>query len=112
MVAVVDRNGTILGVRVEGKVSAAVTGNANVLDFSIDGAVSEARTAAFFSTDATPLTSRTVEFISQSTITPREVNSYTFISNPSSTIGGPGFVAPIGVGGQYLAKLHGDWLRA
>jgi uncharacterized protein GlcG (DUF336 family) len=101
IIAVVDRNGSILGVRVEGNVSAAVTGNPNVLDFSIDGAVSLARTAAFFSTNATPLTSRTVQFISQSTITQREVNSYTFISDPNSTIGGPGFVAPIGIGGHF-----------
>ncbi len=101
IVAVVDRNGTILGVRVEGNVSAAITGNANVLDFSIDGAVSLARTAAFFSSNADPLTSRTIQFISQSTITAREVNSYTFISSPISTVGGPGFVAPIGNGGHF-----------
>ncbi|MBI1832564.1 MAG: heme-binding protein, partial [Planctomycetes bacterium] len=101
IIAVVDRNGRILGVRVEGHVSAAVTGNSDVLDFSIDGAVALARTAAFFSTSATPLTSRTIQFISQSTITQREVNSYTFISNPTSTTGGPGFVAPIGIGGHF-----------
>src|SRR5436305_14604673 len=52
IIAVVDRAGNILGVRVEGHVSASVTGNANVLDFSIDGAVSLARTAAFFSSNA------------------------------------------------------------
>jgi uncharacterized protein GlcG (DUF336 family) len=101
IVAVVDRSGDILGVRVEANVSTAVTGNASILDFSIDGAVSLARTAAFFSSDADPLTSRTVQFISQSTITQREVESYTFISNPNSTIGGPGFVAPIGIGGHF-----------
>jgi uncharacterized protein GlcG (DUF336 family) len=101
IVVVVDRAGDILGVRVEAKVSTAVTGDANVLDFSIDGAVSLARTAAFFSSDADPLTSRTVQFISQSTITQREVESYTFISNPNSTIGGPGLVAPIGIGGHF-----------
>jgi uncharacterized protein GlcG (DUF336 family) len=42
-----------------------------------------------------------VRFISQSTITQREVNSYTFISSPTSTLGGPGFVAPIGIGGHF-----------
>src|SRR5438045_9675304 len=62
IVAVVDRNGTILGVRVEGNVSAAITGDANVLDFAIDGAVAEARTAAFFSTNATPPTARPIQF--------------------------------------------------
>src|SRR5882724_5819072 len=84
IVAVVDRAGNILGVRVEGNVSTAVTGNTNVLDFSIDGAVSLARTAAFFSSNADPLTSRTIQFISQSTITQREVNSYTFNTDPGS----------------------------
>jgi uncharacterized protein GlcG (DUF336 family) len=101
IVAVVDRAGNILGVRVEGNVSAAVTGSTNILDFSIDGAVSLARTGAFFSSNSDPLTSRTIQFISQSTITQREVNSYTFISNPSSSVGGPGFVAPIGIAGHF-----------
>lgn len=101
IVAVVDRAGDILGVRVEGNVSTAITGNANILDFSIDGAVSLARTAAFFSSNADPLTSRTVQFISQSTILQREVDSYTFISSPNSTIGGPGLVAPVGIGGHF-----------
>jgi uncharacterized protein GlcG (DUF336 family) len=101
IIAVVDRNGSILGVRVEGHVSAAITGDSLKLGFSIDGAVAVARTAAFFSTNNTPLTSRTVQFISQSTITQREVNSYTYISAPTSTIGGPGFVAPIGIGGHF-----------
>ena len=56
---------------------------------------------AFFSSNADPLTSRTVGFLSQSTITQREVDSYSFISNPSSTIGGPGLVAPIEIGGNF-----------
>ena len=101
IIAVVDRNGTILGVRVEGQVSGSVTGNPNIFRFAIDGAVAKARTAAFFSSNADPLTSRTIQFISQSTITEREVNSYTFISAPSSTTGGPGFVAPIGIKGHF-----------
>lgn len=101
IIAIVDRAGTLLGVRVEGGVAPSVTSNVNVLDFSVDGAVSLARTGAFFSSNADPLTSRTIQFVSQSTITQREVNSYTFISNPASTVGGPGFVAPIGVGGHF-----------
>jgi len=105
IIAVVDRAGNLLGVRVEGGVSAAVTGNTNVLNFSIDGAIAKARTAAFFSSNADPLTSRTIQFISQSTVTQREVNSYTFDSNPSSTSGGPGFVAPIGIGGHFPPKV-------
>ena len=101
IIAVVDRNGSILGVKVEGQVSTAITADPNKFDFAIDGAVAEARTAAFFSTNDTPLTSRTIQDISQSTITQREVNSYTFISDPTSTTGGPGFVAPIGIGGHF-----------
>ena len=98
---VVDRAGDILGIQVGNQVSPLVTGNTNLLDFSIDGAVSLARTAAFFSSDADPLTSRTVQFISQTTDTQREVDSYTFISNPSSLVGGPGTVGPIEIGGHF-----------
>src|ERR1700732_3233982 len=49
IVAVVDRAGNILGVRVEGNVSPSITGNQATLDFAIDGAVAEARGAALFS---------------------------------------------------------------
>jgi len=102
IITIVDRAGTILGVRVEDGVTAP---NDAVLSFMIDGAVSKARTAAFFSNGdpvngtATPLTSRTVRFLSQSTITQREVEA-----NPNSadpTLQGPGFVAPIGLGGHF-----------
>ena len=98
IIAVVDRGGNILGVRTEGAVN---TANTDYLVFAIDGAVSEARTAAFFSSDSAPLTSRTLRFISQSTITQREVQSNPNIPDLNSTIRGPGFVAPIGVGGQF-----------
>lgn len=96
IIAVVDRNGTILGVRTEAGVAAP---NDQVLSFMIDGAVAKARTAAFFASDQGPLTSRTVRFISQSTVTQREVEA-----NPNSTdptTQGPGFVAPIGLGGHF-----------
>jgi len=96
IIAVVDRNGTILGVRTEAGV---VAPNDEVLSFMIDGAVAKARTAAFFANDQGPLTSRTVRFISQSTVTQREVEA-----NPNSadpTTRGPGFVAPIGPGGHF-----------
>jgi uncharacterized protein GlcG (DUF336 family) len=96
IIAVVDRGGHILGVRTEAHIN---TANTSYLVFSIDGAVAEARTAAFFSSDAAPLTSRTVRYISQSTITQREVQANPNSANP--TINGPGFVAPIGVGGQF-----------
>jgi uncharacterized protein GlcG (DUF336 family) len=99
IVVVVDRAGDILGVRVESNVSTAITGNAEKLVFAIDGAVSLARTAAFFSNDQAPLTSRTVRFLSQSTITQREVESDPNVADP--TLEGPGFVAPVGVGGHF-----------
>ncbi|MDB5390690.1 MAG: uncharacterized protein JWM11_6336, partial [Planctomycetaceae bacterium] len=96
IIAVVDRQGNILGVRTESGVPITDT---NTLVFAIDGAVAEARTAAFFSSDQGPLTSRTVQFISQSTITQREVESNPSITDMTSTVAGPGFVAPIGLGG-------------
>ena len=116
IIAVVDRNGRILGVRVEAGVLATIT-DPETLVFAIDGAVAKARTAAFFSngdpTNGTlaPLTSRLVRFISQSTITQREVesNPNAELSGGSRTVGdvnasteyGPGFVAPIGLGGHF-----------
>jgi uncharacterized protein GlcG (DUF336 family) len=91
--AVVDRTGQILGVRTEANV---VTAD---LNFAINGAIAKARSAVFFSSGQGILTSRTVGYLSQSTITQREVEA-----NPTSldeSIRGPGFVAPVGVGGQF-----------
>ncbi|MDZ4852153.1 MAG: hypothetical protein SGI77_22930 [Pirellulaceae bacterium] len=101
IIAVVDRAGRILGVRVEREAEAVFSGRPIWLTFAIDGAVAKARTAAFFSSGQAPLTSRTIRFISQSTITQREVESIPMASNPASVIRGPGFVAPIGVGGHF-----------
>ncbi|MDB5311701.1 MAG: hypothetical protein JWO38_5903 [Gemmataceae bacterium] len=101
IIAITDRNGRILGVRVESGVDPAITGSTANLVFAVDGAVSLARTGAFFGNNQAPLTSRTVQFISQSTITQREVNSNPAITDPNSTVAGPGFVAPVGVGGHF-----------
>jgi uncharacterized protein GlcG (DUF336 family) len=101
IIAVVDRGGRLLGVRVEGGVAPQITGNIGNLVFAIDGAIAEARTAAFFANGGAPLTSRTIQFISQSTMTQREVESNPSILDPNSTIAGPGFVAPIGIGGHF-----------
>jgi uncharacterized protein GlcG (DUF336 family) len=101
IVAIVDRGGRILGVRVEGNVSPAITGNTEKLVYSIDGAVALARTAAMFANNQAPLTSRTIQFISQSTVVQREVESDPTITDPNSTLAGPGFVAPIGIGGHF-----------
>jgi uncharacterized protein GlcG (DUF336 family) len=108
IIAVVDRNGTILGVDVEPGVHLS---NPNDLDFAIDGAVAEARTAAFFSNNGNPtaksptsptaLTSRTIREISQTTITQREVQSNPDPSETDPTKQGPGLVAPIGLGGHF-----------
>jgi uncharacterized protein GlcG (DUF336 family) len=108
IIAVVDRSGNILGVRVEAGVNPAITGNPEMLTFAIDGAVAEARTAAFFANNQAPLTSRTIEFISQSTITQREVDSNPDLTpaNHNTTIYGPGFVAPIGVGAHFPPNIQ------
>jgi uncharacterized protein GlcG (DUF336 family) len=97
IIAIVDRGGRLLGLRVEGGVSPEITQNTNALVFAIDGALAEARTGAFFGNNQAPLTSRTIQFISQSTITQREVESNPSITDPNSTLRGPGFVAPIGI---------------
>ncbi len=98
IIAIVDRGGRILGVRVEADVFINIP-DQDTLVFAIDGAIAKARTAAFFSSNQAILTSRTIRFISQSTVTQREVEA-----NPNSTVDtirGPGFVAPIGVGGHF-----------
>lgn len=103
IVAVVDRSGRILGVRVEAGVDAELQDDPRQLAFAIDGAVAKARTAAFFSSNAAPLPSRTVRFISQSTMTQREVESSP--THPDAAYRGPGFVAPIGVGGHFPPEV-------
>ena len=101
IIAIVDRSGRILGVRTESDVVAMYSGRDADLVFAIDGAVAKARTAAFFSNEQAPLTSRTIRFISQSTITQREVESNPNILDLNSTLRGPGFVAPIGTGAHF-----------
>jgi uncharacterized protein GlcG (DUF336 family) len=105
IIAVVDRNGRILGVWVEGGVSPLITGNDERLTFAVDGAVAKARTGAFFANNQAPLTSRTVQFISQSTITQREVESDPNITDPNSPLRGPGFVAPVGLGAHFPPNI-------
>jgi uncharacterized protein GlcG (DUF336 family) len=99
IIAVVDRNGDVLGVRVESGVT--FTSTAEEI-FAIDGAVAEARTGALFSSDfpnGSPLSSRAIQFISQTTITQREVDSSPESTTPTTQ--GPGYVGPIGVGGLF-----------
>lgn len=101
IIAIVDRNGRLLGLRVEAGVNPAITNNNNALVFAVDGALAKARTAAFFANNGAPLTSRTVQFISQTTITQREVESYPSIPDANSDLRGPGFVAPVGIKGHF-----------
>ncbi len=103
IIAVVDRSGRILGVRVESGVNAALRADPQKLAFAVDGAVAKARTAAYFSNNEAPLTSRTIRFISQSTMTQREVQSSPANADPSFR--GPGFVAPIGTGGHFPPQV-------
>src|SRR5262245_13702197 len=105
IIAIVDRNGRILGVHVEGGVDPGLLANAASLTFAIDGAVAKARTGAFFGNNQAPLTSRTIQFISQSTITEREVNSSPDVLDPNSPLRGPGFVAPVGLGGHFPPQI-------
>ncbi len=64
VIAVVDRSGSILGVYRKPSAPSLTAGNFSVQVDSNELAVSLARTAAFFSNDQAPLSSRTVRFIS------------------------------------------------
>lgn len=101
IIAIVDRNGRILGVRMEFGVAPEITANPQTMTFAIDGALAKARTGAFFGNNQAPLTSRTIEFISQSTITEHEVNSNPNVLDINSPFRGPGYVAPVGLGGHF-----------
>ena len=68
IIAIVDRGGRILGVRMEQGVLDNIPDMLTRV-FAIDGAVAKARTAAFFANNQAPLTSRTIRSLSQSTIT-------------------------------------------
>jgi len=66
VVAVVDRQGKVLGVfhKAGAPIGALSLGNFSVMENADDVAVELARTGAFFSNNQAPLTSRTVRFIS------------------------------------------------
>jgi uncharacterized protein GlcG (DUF336 family) len=105
IIVITDRNGQILGVRVEGGVNPAITGNIANLVFAVDGAYAKALTGAYFGNNQAPLTSRTIQSISQSTITEREVNSNPNITDPNSVFRGPGFVSAVGIKGHFPANV-------
>ncbi|HEY1186211.1 MAG TPA: heme-binding protein [Gemmata sp.] len=101
IIVVTDRNGQILGVRVESGVDPNITNNVNNLVFAVDGAYAKALTAAYFANDQAPLTSRTIQTLSESTITEREVNSNPSVTDANSALRGPGFVAAVGSKGHF-----------
>ena len=105
IIAIVDRGGNILGVRMESGVSSSITSSDALKTFAIDGALAKARTGAFFGNNQAPLTSRTVEFISQTTMTERVVNSTPDGVSADSSLFGPGFVAPIGTKGHFPPNI-------
>ena len=97
IIAVVDRGGHVLGVRMEGGVDPSIQSDPVKKTFAVDGALALARTGAFFGNNQAPLTSRTVQFISQTTMPQRLVDSTPEAPDPNSGQAGPGFVAPIGI---------------
>lgn len=117
IIVIVDRQGRILGARTESGVNSAITSDPDLLAFAIDGAVAKARTAAFFANGdpvngtLAPITSRLIRFISQTTVTFRDVNSNPNVDGASgatalaSTQRGPGTVAPIGLGGHFPPEI-------
>ena len=105
IIVITDRNGQILGVRVESGVAPEITGNTANLVYAVDGAYAKALTASYFGNNQAPLTSRTIQNLSQSTVTTREVNSNPSITDPNSGLRGPGFVAPTGAGAHFPAGI-------
>jgi uncharacterized protein GlcG (DUF336 family) len=103
IIAILDRGGRILGVRVEDGVAPEILNNPEKLTFAIDGAIAKARTGAFFGNSQAPLTSRTIQEISQTTMTQREIESDPNVLDPQ--LRGPGFVAPIGIKGHFPADI-------
>jgi uncharacterized protein GlcG (DUF336 family) len=110
IIAIVDRSGRILGVRAEDGVLAYINslppgtgvGQRDFFRvFAVDGAVAEARTAAFIGNNQAPLTSRTFQTTSETTLTQREIESYPSITDPNSTLRGPGFVGPLGLNDHF-----------
>ncbi len=101
IIAIVDNGGRILGVRIEENVSSEILNDPVKLTFAVDGAVAKARTGAFFANNTAPLTSRTVQNLSESTILQREVESNPNVTDPNSVLRGPGTMARIGLGGHF-----------
>lgn len=74
VIAVVDRQGKVLGVFRKPNAPSLVMGNFSIMEDANDVAVALARTGAFFSNNQAPLTSRTVRFISGIHLPPGVMN--------------------------------------
>jgi uncharacterized protein GlcG (DUF336 family) len=74
VIAVVDRQGKVLGVFRKPHASGLAMGNFSTMEDANDVAVALARTGAFFSNNQAPLTSRTVRFISGIHLPPGVMN--------------------------------------
>jgi uncharacterized protein GlcG (DUF336 family) len=105
IIAIVDRGGRVLGVRADANVSPAIMNNTSNLVFAVDGALALARTGAFFGNNQAPLTSRTIQNLSETTVTQRETDSNPSIADPNSTLKGPGTVAPVGIKGHFPSGI-------
>jgi hypothetical protein len=89
----------------ESGISSSITSSDALKTFAIDGALAKARTGAFFGNNQAPLTSRTVQFISQTTMTERVVNSTPDGVSVDSPLFGPVFVAPIAAKGHFPPNI-------
>src|SRR5882724_3734472 len=74
VIAVVDRQGKVLGVFRKPNAPSLAMGNFSIMEDANDVAVALARTGAFFSNNQAPLTSRTVRFISGIHLPPGVMN--------------------------------------
>lgn len=110
VMVIVDRGGRILGARLENDVinylntlpAGTQPGQREFMRvFFIDGALAKARIAAFFGNNQVPLTSRTFQTTSETTLTQREIESYPSITDENSIWRGPGFVGPLGLNNHF-----------
>jgi uncharacterized protein GlcG (DUF336 family) len=87
IIAVLDRQGNLLGLRYESGVAPEIATELDTYVYAIDGAIAKARTGAFFGNAQAPLTSRTIQLISQSTMVLREIEANPNIVDITSTKG-------------------------
>ncbi|MBI3210796.1 MAG: heme-binding protein, partial [Candidatus Solibacter usitatus] len=94
IIAIVDRGGRVLGVRVESGVAANIRNDPVMLTFAVDGALAEARTGAFFSHNQAALSSRTVRTLSRENFPEAPNQPAAALFGIENTNRGCGFNAP------------------